>query len=175
MAAGARLRIAARPQISEAGRGRALPVRRIPCALSGIPRRPPVITGAAYRRPICVKRSAENRSTKETNRCGRRERGVAEVVRIVNMHEASTHLSRLVDGEFIIARDGRPVARVVPIRDEPSTPTIGFMPEITVPEDLDQMGSAEIGARGSARLDIQFAGQSCPALGSCSGQGGTLQ
>ena len=97
-----------------------------------------------------MKRSAENRSTKETNRCGRRERGVAEVVRIVNMHEASTHLSRLVDGEFIIARDGRPVARVVPIRDEPSTPTIGFMPEITVPEDLDQMGSAEIGVRFGA-------------------------
>jgi len=34
---------------------------------------------------------------------------VAYVVRIVNMHEAKTHLSRLVDEEFIIARDGRPV------------------------------------------------------------------
>ena len=78
-----------------------------------------------------------------------RER-VAEVVRIVNMHEAKTHLSRLVDEEFIIARDGRPVARVVPIRDEPSTPRIGFMPEITVPEDFEQMGSAEIGARFGA-------------------------
>ena len=31
-------------------------------------------------------------------------------VRIVNMHEAKTHLSRLVDEEFIIAEDGRPVA-----------------------------------------------------------------
>ena len=78
-----------------------------------------------------------------------RER-VAEVVRIVNMHEAKTFLSRLVDEEFIIARDGRPVARVVPIRDEPSTPRIGFMPEITVPEDFEQMGSAEIGARFGA-------------------------
>ena len=68
------------------------------------------------------------------------------MVRIVNMHEAKTHLSRLVDEEFIISRDERPVARVVPIRDEPSTRRIGFMPEITVPEDFDQMGSAEIGA-----------------------------
>ena len=71
---------------------------------------------------------------------------MAHVVRIVNMHEAKTHLSRLVDEEFIIARDGRPVARVVPIRDEPRTPRIGFMPEITVPDDFDQMGSAAIGS-----------------------------
>lgn len=28
------------------------------------------------------------------------------------MHEAKTHLSKLVDEEFVIARDGRPVARV---------------------------------------------------------------
>jgi antitoxin (DNA-binding transcriptional repressor) of toxin-antitoxin stability system len=69
---------------------------------------------------------------------------VASVVRIVNMHEAKTHLSRLVDEEFIIARDGRPVARVVPIRDDAPTPRIGFMPEITVPDDFDQMGSAAI-------------------------------
>ena len=71
---------------------------------------------------------------------------MADVVRIVNMHEAKTHLSRLVDEEFIIARDGRPVARVVPIRDEPRTPRIGFMSEITVPDDFDQMGSAAIGS-----------------------------
>ena len=68
------------------------------------------------------------------------------MVRIVNMHEAKTHLSRLVDEEFIIARDGRPVARVVPIRDQPPAPRTGFMPEITVPDDFDEMGSAEIAA-----------------------------
>jgi antitoxin (DNA-binding transcriptional repressor) of toxin-antitoxin stability system len=49
------------------------------------------------------------------------------MVRTVNMHEAKTHLSRLVDEEFIIARGGRPVARVVPIRDESPTPRVGFM------------------------------------------------
>jgi antitoxin (DNA-binding transcriptional repressor) of toxin-antitoxin stability system len=66
------------------------------------------------------------------------------VVRTVNMHEAKTHLSRLVDEEFIIARDGRPVARVVPIRDGEPAPRIGFMPEISVPDDFDAMGSDEI-------------------------------
>ncbi len=66
------------------------------------------------------------------------------MIRTVNMHEAKTHLSRLVDEEFIIARDGRPVARVVPIRDEAPAPRIGFMPDITVPEDFDEMGADAI-------------------------------
>jgi antitoxin (DNA-binding transcriptional repressor) of toxin-antitoxin stability system len=62
----------------------------------------------------------------------------------VNMHEAKTHLSRLVDEEFIIARGGRPVARVVPIRDESPTPRVGFMTDIEVPDDFDRMGAEEI-------------------------------
>ena len=62
-------------------------------------------------------------------------------VPIVNMHEAKTHLSRLVDEEFIIARDGRPVARVTPIRDIEVLPRIGFMPDIQIPEDFDEMGA----------------------------------
>ena len=68
------------------------------------------------------------------------------MVRTVNMHEAKTHLSRLVDEEFIIARDGRPVARVVPIRDETPVPRIGLLPEIEVPEDFDEMGTKTIAA-----------------------------
>ncbi len=49
---------------------------------------------------------------------------------IVNMHEAKTHLSRLVaqveqGGEFVIARGGRPCARLVPI--EPTVPRLGTM------------------------------------------------
>ena len=73
------------------------------------------------------------------------------MVRTVNMHEAKTHLSRLVDEEFIIARDGRPVARVVPIRDESPTPRIGFMTDIEVPDDFDQMGAEDIaGSFGAA-------------------------
>jgi len=67
-------------------------------------------------------------------------------VPIVNMHEAKTHLSRLVNEEFIIARDGRPVARVIPIRDSEVLPRIGFMPDIEVPADFDDMGSDVIAA-----------------------------
>ena len=67
-------------------------------------------------------------------------------VPIVNMHEAKTHLSRLVDQEFIIARDGRPVARVVPIRDDDALPRLGFMPVVEVPDDFDDMGADEIAA-----------------------------
>ena len=66
------------------------------------------------------------------------------MVRTVNMHEAKTHLSRLVDEEFIIARGGRPVARMVPIRDESPTPRVGFMTDIEVPDDFDRMGAEEI-------------------------------
>ncbi len=73
------------------------------------------------------------------------------MVRTVNMHEAKTHLSRLVDEEFIIARGGRPVARVVPIRDESPTPRVGFMTDIEVPDDFDQMGAEDIaGSFGAA-------------------------
>lgn len=72
------------------------------------------------------------------------------MVRTVNMHEAKTHLSRLVDEEFIIARDGRPVARVVPIRDETPAPRIGFLPEITVPDDFDELGTETIAAKFGA-------------------------
>lgn len=70
----------------------------------------------------------------------------------VNIHEAKTHLSRLVEaaahGEpFIIAKAGKPLVKVIGL----STPTgcqikrIGFMAgEIQVPDDFDQMGSTTI-------------------------------
>ena len=75
-------------------------------------------------------------------------------MRIVNMHEAKTHLSRLVrdaeNGEpFIIARAGKPVVKVISV-DTPDPDTgvphrIGFLDgQFTVPDDFDHMGSAEI-------------------------------
>ena len=71
-------------------------------------------------------------------------------MRTVNIHEAKTHLSRLVDaaakGEpFIIARAGKPLVKVVPI-DAPAAPRrIGFMRgEFTVPDDFDTMYQEEI-------------------------------
>lgn len=70
----------------------------------------------------------------------------------VNMHDAKTHLSKLVDravqGEaFVIAKAGKPLVRVTAL-DAPATPQrLGFLAsEITVPDDFDRMGEAEIAA-----------------------------
>ncbi|MGE0667943.1 MAG: type II toxin-antitoxin system Phd/YefM family antitoxin [Sphingomonadales bacterium] len=73
-------------------------------------------------------------------------------MKTVNIHEAKTHLSRLVDkaaeGEgFIIAKAGRPLVKVVPL-DAPhpdAKKRIGFMKgEFVVPDDFDRMGEKEI-------------------------------
>ncbi len=70
----------------------------------------------------------------------------------VNIHEAKTHLSRLVEqaakGEpFVIAKAGKPLVKVVPL-DTPEVGQprrLGFLrDEIAVPEDFDRMGEAEI-------------------------------
>ena len=75
-------------------------------------------------------------------------------MKIVNMHEAKTHLSRLVmraaAGEsFIIAKAGQPLVRVVAIDEPEGTQAgrIGFLAgEIEVPEDFDTMGAGVIAA-----------------------------
>lgn len=75
-------------------------------------------------------------------------------MRTVNIHEAKTHLSRLVDraakGEpFVIAKAGKPLVKVVPLETPPAGAIrrLGFMAgRITVPEDFDRMGAAEIAA-----------------------------
>ena len=65
------------------------------------------------------------------------------------MHDAKTHLSRLVEkGEtFLIAKAGKPVVKVVPI-DSPASAQVrrlGFLKDqIRVPDDFDTMGSREI-------------------------------
>jgi len=69
-----------------------------------------------------------------------------------NIHEAKTHLSRLVEqaakGEpFVIAKSGKPLVKVVAL-DAPApseTRRLGFMAgQIAVPDDFDSMGGAEI-------------------------------
>ena len=74
-------------------------------------------------------------------------------MRQVNIHEAKTHLSRLIEraakGEpFVIAKAGKPMVKVVPVEAaERAAPRLGFMAgEIAVPADFDTMGSAEIAA-----------------------------
>jgi prevent-host-death family protein len=70
----------------------------------------------------------------------------------VNIHEAKTQLSRLVDraakGEpFIIAKAGKPMVKVVPLETpEPNqVRRLGFLAgQIAVPDDFDRMGEREI-------------------------------
>jgi len=50
----------------------------------------------------------------------------------VNIHEAKTHLSRLVEQaakgrEFVIAKAGKPMVRVVPIEPVPAVRRLGFL------------------------------------------------
>jgi prevent-host-death family protein len=70
----------------------------------------------------------------------------------VNIHEAKTQLSRLVEravkGEaFVIAKAGKPLVKVVAL-DAPLEPRrLGFLKgEIEVPDDFDRMGEREIAA-----------------------------
>ena len=79
---------------------------------------------------------------------------MGRAVKTINIHQAKTHLSRLVElavkGEpFIIAKAGKPMVRVTAIDAEPAAPMqrLGFMQgQILVPEDFDTMGAAEIEA-----------------------------
>lgn len=86
--------------------------------------------------------------------------------KIVNIHEAKTHLSRLIEeavqGEpFIIAKAGKPVVKVTAI-DTPQATAIrrtGFLVgQISVPADFDQMGADEIAASFEGVPDRQSAG-----------------
>jgi prevent-host-death family protein len=71
----------------------------------------------------------------------------------VNIHEAKTHLSKLIEnamkGEsFIIAKAGKPMVQVTAINPQTEAPKkrrIGFMKdEIAVPDDFDTMFQSEI-------------------------------
>ena len=71
----------------------------------------------------------------------------------VNIHEAKTHLSRLVDQaakgrEFVIAKAGKPMVRLVPIQPPGALRALGFMAgqgvvaldvKATFAEDISQM------------------------------------
>jgi len=74
-------------------------------------------------------------------------------MKTVNIHEAKTHLSRLIeqvitDGEpFIIAKAGTPLVKVVPLEASAISHVqrLGFLAgRITVPDDFDEMGKTEI-------------------------------
>ena len=70
----------------------------------------------------------------------------------VNIHEAKTQLSKLVDlavkGEaFVIAKAGKPLVKVTAVDAPPTPQRLGFLSgEIDVPDDFNTMGEAEIAA-----------------------------
>jgi prevent-host-death family protein len=80
-------------------------------------------------------------------------------MKTVNIHEAKTQLSKLVEeaskGEsFVIAKAGKPMVKVTAL----GAPTgaqvrrLGFMAgQISVPDDFDQMGKEEIEQMFSGR------------------------
>jgi prevent-host-death family protein len=74
------------------------------------------------------------------------------MMKTVNIHDAKTQLSRLVDeaarGEsFVIAKAGKPLVRVVPLEAPQAPRRLGFLRgEVQVPDDFDRMGAAEISA-----------------------------
>ena len=73
-------------------------------------------------------------------------------MKTVNIHEAKTQLSRLVDqaakGEpFVIAKSGKPLVKVMALdAPEPAAARrLGFMTgQVAVPDDFDTMGATEI-------------------------------
>ena len=69
----------------------------------------------------------------------------------INIHEAKTHLSRLVErvqaGEaIVIAKAGRPAARLVPIEDARKPVKIGGLKGAPIPDDFNTMFEEEIAA-----------------------------
>jgi prevent-host-death family protein len=61
----------------------------------------------------------------------------------VNIHEAKTHLSRLLERvlsgeEVVIAKAGTPVAKLVPVKNAPTKRIFGSAKgDFTVPEDFN--------------------------------------
>jgi prevent-host-death family protein len=78
-------------------------------------------------------------------------------MRTINIHEAKTHLSwliqRAVEGEpFVIAKAGKPLVKVTALGtpDEPAVRRLGFLAgEIEIPRDFDSIGPE------SSRLAIE--------------------
>ena len=75
----------------------------------------------------------------------------------VNVYEAKTHLSQLLDRaaageEIVIARAGRPIARLVPLagaQPRPRTPG-GWRGKVTIGDDFDEL---------PAEIDAAFRGE----------------
>ena len=71
-------------------------------------------------------------------------------MKVFNIHEAKTHLSRLLEGvaqgeSFVIAKAGVPVAKLIPVDAPRSAKRIGFLEDaFAVPDDFNEMGQGDI-------------------------------
>jgi prevent-host-death family protein len=79
-------------------------------------------------------------------------------MKTVNIHEAKTHLSRLLEGvaqgeSFVIAKSGKPVAQVTPAGIKRKR-RIGFMKGMgQVPDDFNTMFAEEIADMFEGKYD----------------------
>lgn len=70
----------------------------------------------------------------------------------VNIHEAKTHLSRLIDEiretgrPIVIAKAGKPQVKMVPLEEHSSLGRFGFLKDhrVPIPEDFDRLHQDEI-------------------------------
>jgi prevent-host-death family protein len=71
-------------------------------------------------------------------------------MQVINIHEAKTHLSRLVESvaageEVIIAKAGKPVARLVALAKPAGRRELGLLAgKMAIPDDFDSPLSEEI-------------------------------
>jgi prevent-host-death family protein len=72
------------------------------------------------------------------------------VANIINIHEAKTHLSRIVDevaagSEVIIAKAGKPMARLTPLAGLPRAKRLGLLKgKVRVPDDFNAPLSEDV-------------------------------
>lgn len=73
-------------------------------------------------------------------------------MKTVNVHEAKTHLSRLIEeaangAPFVIAKAGKPKVKVIPLDEvepKPKRRVGGLEGQFQIPDDFDTMGKEEI-------------------------------
>jgi prevent-host-death family protein len=79
-------------------------------------------------------------------------------MKTVNMHDAKTHLSKLVEGAvkgepFVIARAGKPLVKVTMIEADTPRRTGFLKDQVSVPAGFDDMAAEEIRAMFEGRTD----------------------
>ncbi len=77
--------------------------------------------------------------------------------KVINIHEAKTHLSRIVDevaggAEIIIAKAGKPMARLAPITPRARKKKLGLLKgKVNVPDDFNTPLDEEVIAEFEGR------------------------